>query len=54
MMRKRPSWGAYERDWARFILTYRLGNPGKPSRKVMYKKAFWSMGRTVAKPFRKK
>lgn len=53
MKRKRPSWGAYERDWARFVLTYRLGEPGKASRKVMFKKAFWAMGRVVAKPFRK-
>ena len=49
----KPSWEAWERGCARFILTYQLGEPGKASRKVMFKKAFWTMGRVVAKPFRK-
>ena len=53
MLRKRPSWGAYEKDWARFVLTYRLGEPGKASRRVAYKKALFATGRMVAKPFRK-
>ena len=53
MLRKRPSWGAYERDWVRFVLTYRLGNPGRTSRKVMFKKALYMEGRAVCKPFRK-
>ena len=53
MMRKRPSWGAYEKEWTRFVLTYRLGAPGKASRRVAYKKALYAAGKAVCKPFRK-
>lgn len=54
MKKKRPSWGAYERDWVRFVMSYRLGEPGKAARSVMYKKALYAAGHTVCKPFRKK
>ena len=53
MKAHKPACEAWERGCARFILTYRLGEPGRTSRKVMFKKAFWTMGRVVAKPFRK-
>ena len=53
MIRKRPSWGVYEKNWTRFVLSYRLGGDGKASRKVMFKKALYVAGRTVCKPFRK-
>ena len=53
MMRKRPSWGAYEKNWMRFVITYRLGEQGKASRKVMFKKATYFAGNTICKPFRK-
>ena len=53
MIRKRPSWGVYEKNWTRFVLTYRLGEEGKASRHIAYKKALYVAGRTVCKPFRK-
>ena len=53
MMRKRPSWGVYEKNWTRFVLSYRLGNTGKASRKVMFKKALYATGLAICKPFRK-
>ena len=53
MMKKRPSWGAYEKNWTRFVLTYRLGASGKASRRIAYKKALYAAGRTECKPFRK-
>ena len=53
MKRKRPSWGAYERNWMRFVMTYHLGDEGKTSRKVMFKKAKFLDGYMVCKPFRK-
>ena len=53
MIRKRPSWGAYEKNWTRFVLSYRLGNAGKASRRIAYKKALYATGNVVCKPFRK-
>ena len=53
MKAHKPAWEAYERDWTRFVLTYRLGESGKASRRVAYKKALYAAGRTVCKPFRK-
>ena len=52
-MRKRPSWGVYEKNWVRFVLSYRLGEPGRTSRKIAYKQALYAMGHTSCKPFRK-
>ena len=53
MKAHKPSWEAWEKECKRFILTYRLGEPGRKSRKVTYKKALYAAGRTVCKPFRK-
>ena len=53
MLRKRPSWGAYEKDWARFVISYKLGEPGKASRRIAYKKALYVAGNVICKPFRK-
>ena len=53
MLKKHPSWGAYEKNWSRFVLSYRLGEPGKTSRKVTYKKALYITGNVICKPFRK-
>ena len=53
MTKKRPSWGAYEKNWTRFVLTYRLGASGKASRRVAYKKAKYLDGYMICKPFRK-
>lgn len=53
MLKKKPSWGAYEKNWMRFVMTYRLSEPGKTSRKVMLKKAKYLDGYMICKPFRK-
>lgn len=53
MRKKRPSWGAYEKDWARFVMSYHLGEPGKASRKVGFKRALYLEGNRICKPFRK-
>ena len=53
MTRKRPSWGEYEKNWTRFVLSYRLGGAGKASRKVTYKRALYITGNVICKPFRK-
>lgn len=54
MMKKHKTlWEDYERNWMRFVMTYRLGDSGKTSRKVMFKKAKFLDGYMVCKPFRK-
>lgn len=53
MMRKRPDIGTYEKNWTRFVLSYRLGGDGKASRRVAYKRALYAAGKAVCKPFRK-
>ena len=53
MKRNCPSWGAYEKNWMRFVMTYRLGDAGKASRKVTFKKASYLVGNRLCKPFRK-
>ena len=53
MIRKRPSWSVYEKNWTRFVISYRLGEPGKASRHIAYKKALYATGLAICKPFRK-
>ena len=53
MKAHKPAGETWERGCARFILTYRLGEPGKASRKVMFKKAKYLDGYMICKPFRK-
>ena len=53
MITKRPSSGKWEKEYIRFVITYRLGEQGKASRKVMFKKAKFLDGYMICKPFRK-
>ena len=53
-MKKRPSGCAWEKEYIRFISTYRLGEQRKESRKLIYKKASYLVGNKIFKPFRKR
>ena len=53
MMKHKERWTRWDKSQVRFILVYRLGEPGRNSRRVAYRKALYIMGRTANKPFRK-